>query len=56
MKSRYALYFLLALLPALVQPDTAPDNSWAWFKWGALALYQALLACKALQSPSPPAQ
>jgi hypothetical protein len=49
-KSRYVLYFLLALLPALLQTEQPPTTQWDWIRWAGLGLYQALLAVKALQS------
>lgn len=52
MDSRLYLYFLLAVLPALMQGEHPPVDSWGWFKWGLTALYQGLLAVKAYQSQS----
>ena len=48
--SRLYLYFALAILPALTQIDAPPADAWGWFKWATIALYQGLLAVKALQS------
>lgn len=44
------LYFALAVLPSLFQPEHAPESIWGWFKYGAISFYQGLLALKALDS------
>ena len=53
MTQRAFLYFALAALPALTQADHAPADLWSWAKFLLVALYQGLLALKALDSPSP---
>jgi hypothetical protein len=50
MNQRALLYFSLAFLPALFQANEPPTDTWAFAKWLGLALYQGLLALKALQS------
>lgn len=45
------LYFALAALPSITQHAEAPVDPWAWFILIGTALYQGLLALKALDSP-----
>lgn len=48
--NKQILYFLIALVPVLVQPESAPTDAWGWFKWGGTSLLAGLIALKALQS------
>lgn len=48
--AKYSLFFWLAALPALLVAKEMPANPWEWWLWGGYALYQGLLAMKALQS------
>lgn len=57
--SRYILYFLLAAIPAVIAGAKEGMTDFAWWILSANALYQGLLAIKALQSqpketPKPP--
>lgn len=53
MNKRAVLYFCLAVLPAMLVGEQ-PTYGWKWFVWFGTALYQGLLALKALDStPSP---
>lgn len=47
---KYSLFFWLAALPAMLVAKTMPKTPWEWWLWGGYALYQGLLAMKALQS------
>lgn len=49
MNKRQLLYFFLAALPALLTGEQ-PQYAWKWFVWIGTALYQGLLALKALDS------
>lgn len=50
MQSKYVLYFFLAVLPSLMGATNPPQTAWDWFKLIGQAVYQGLLAMKALQS------
>ena len=47
---KYALFFWLAALPSLLSLKDQPASSWGWWLYTGAALYQGLLAMKALQS------
>ena len=49
MSKRAILYFFLASLPAMLTGEM-PESGWKWFVWGGTAVYQGLLALKALGS------
>lgn len=50
MQSKYFLYFFLAVIPSLMGASNPPQTAWDWFKLIGQAVYQGLLAMKALQS------
>lgn len=50
MINKQILYFLIAVIPVMIQVDQAPTDPWGWFKLGSASLLAGLVALKALQS------